>query len=117
MQITIAATGNEIDLTAGPLTGVVAIYYAAFLVLRRGPLKRVRFAPLVAHAVTFVVVNGSFQLHAAIIVLANSDALRSNEHVPIDGGWFGPTFAMAGFWGIGFTAHAIASISQRGYES
>lgn len=117
LQIVIAATGNEIDLTAGLLTGLVAVYYAAFLVMRRQALKHIRFAPLVAHAVTFVVLNGSFQLHAAILAFVNSNELRGDEHLPIDAGWFGPTLAMAGFWAIGFTIHAVASISQRGYES
>jgi hypothetical protein len=43
--------------------------------------------------------------------------LRGQEYLPVDPGWFGATFAMAGFWGIGLTVHAIASIAQRGFEA
>lgn len=117
VQLVITARGDEIDLVAYLLLGVVALYYLGFLILRHDELDQVRFARLVAHAVAYVVVNGSFQIHAAILAMANSDALRADDHLPIDGGWFGITFAMAGFWAIGFTIHAIASISHRGFEN
>lgn len=117
MQLFVAARGSEINLITVLLFGVVALFYAGFLILRRDDLRRVRFASLAAHAVTYVVVNGSFQFHAAILAMTNSDTLRGDEHLPIDGGWLGVTFAMAGFWAIGFAIHAIASISQRGFEN
>lgn len=117
LQIAIAAKGSEIGLLASVLTGLIAVYYAAYLFVVRARLRRVRFAPLVAHAATYAVVCGSFQFHAAILGLANSDALRGDNHLPIDSGWFGPTFAMAGFWAIGLAMHVVASVAQRGYES
>jgi uncharacterized membrane protein len=115
-QLVIAARGSEVDAVAWLLTVLVAFFYAGFLILRRDQLRRVRFASLVAHAVTYVVVIGSFQLHAALLAFSNSDGLRGDDHLPLEGGWFGVTFAMAGFWAVGFTVHAIASIAQRGFE-
>lgn len=116
LHLAIAATGNEIGFFATVLTGVIAAYYVVYLVRTRSILRRVRFAPLVAHAVTYVVVCGSFQLHAAILVFSNSANLRGDGDLPVDAGWFGPTYAMAGFWAIGLVIHAVASVAQRGYE-
>ena len=117
LQLFIVINGNRIGLGAQLLTGVVAIYYATYLILRRHELGKVRFARLVAHAATYAIVNGSFQLHAAILAIAGSDVLRGDDYLPIDEGWFGPTLAMAGFWAVGLTIHSIASIAQRGFEA
>ena len=116
VHVVIVATGNKISVTAQLLTGGVALYYAAFLIVKHKDLRRIRFGPLVAHGFTYVVVNGSFQLHAVILAFANSSVLRGNQDLPVDPGWMGPTYAMAGFWAIGFTIHAFASIGQRGCE-
>lgn len=116
MQAVIAARGSEIDLLALALVGTVVLFYFGFLVWRRDELPKVRFGSLAAHAVAYVVVTGSFQLHAWSLAMANSDVLWGDGDLPIDGGWLGITFGMAGFWAIGFAAHAVASISQRGFE-
>jgi len=116
-HVILALDGGEIGLLAGILTAVMALYYAAYLFRTRRSLRQIRFAPLVAHAVTYVVVVGGFQLHAAFLAFANSDQLRGSNDFPLDPGWFGPTLAMAGFWGIGLLAHAISSISLRGFEN
>lgn len=117
MQVLITITGNRIGTTATLTLAIVAIYYWGYVFRYRDKLRRIRFAQLVAHAVTYVVVNGSFQLHAAVLAMINNDNLRGDDHFPIDSGWFGPTLAMAGFWAIGFTIHALAAIGQRGFES
>lgn len=116
LQLVIAVAGSTIGVVAVVGTLVVAACYAAFLITRRDELKSIRFGPLVAHALAYVFVVGSFQLHAAFLAFADSDELRGSD-LPIDAGWLGPTFAMAGFWAIGFAIHAVASISQRGYEA
>lgn len=116
VQVVIVFDGNRIGVSAQLLTVAMALYYAAFMYTRRQRLGQVRFARLVAHATTYAVVNTGFQLHAAILGFVGSDALRGRDYLPVDSGWFGPTFAMAGFWGIGLTIHAIASIAQRGFE-
>ncbi|MEZ5380937.1 MAG: hypothetical protein R2754_03975 [Microthrixaceae bacterium] len=116
LQLVIVIDGNRIGMMSTLLSAGVALYYAAFIYTRRKPLGQVRFARLVAHATTYAVVNTSFQLHAAILGMAGSEVLRGHDYLPVDSGWFGPTFAMAGFWGIGLTIHAIASIAQRGFE-
>ena len=116
VQIALAVAGSEIDLFAQALLAIVALYFAGFLVLRHERLRQVRFGPLVAHALTYVIVNGSYQLHAAFLAFANGADLRGDADLPVDGGWLGPTLAMAGFWAVGFTIHALASIGQRGYD-
>jgi hypothetical protein len=116
LQVAVVLAGNEIGVIAWVLVILVAIYYGTFLLIRRSILRRVRFGPLVAHAVTYVVVCGSFQLHAAVLTIAGSSAIQGDDYFPIDPGWFGPTLAMAGVWAIGFTIHAVASVAQRGYE-
>ena len=118
VHLVILARGNKIDLVASLLVGAIAVFYAWYSYVGPGrQLRQVRFGALVAHAITYVVVTGSFQLHAAILAFNNSDALRGDENLPLDSGWLGPTFAMAGFWAIGFVMHAIASVAQRGYEN
>ena len=116
LQLAIALAGSEIGLVAYVLSAAVAAYYLAYSLRFRDKLRRVRFAPLVAHAITYAVVCGSFLFHAAILAIANADALRGGSGLPIDGGWFGPTLAMGGFWAAGLVVHAIASVVQRGFE-
>lgn len=113
----LAVEGSEIGLLAGVLTAAMGLYYAAYLLWTHKSLRQIRFAPLVAHAVTYVVVVGGFQLHAVFLALANSDQLRGGDDFPLDPGWFGPTLAMAGFWGIGLLAHAVSSVALRGFEN
>ena len=116
VHLAIALGGNEIDLSAQLLTGSMAVFFVGFLIIRWEALGQVRFGRLVAHAATYAIVNGGFQLHAAVLVIAGTDLLRSGDHLPHDHGWFGPTFAMAGFWALGLIIHAIASIARRGFE-
>lgn len=103
-------------LLIGGLTAVLALFYTGFAIVRRSVLKQIRFGPLAAHAVAYVTVVGGFQLHAAILTLSGSSALLGTEDFAVNSDWFGPTFAMAGFWAIGLTIHAITSIAQRGFE-
>ena len=95
---------------------LVAVYYAAFYLLKSSILNKIRFGQLVVHAITYVFVIGSYQLHAALITLSGSSALLGNADFAVASNWFGPTFAMAGFWAIGFAVHAVASVAQRGFE-
>ncbi len=117
VQLYIVFDGNSISGVSQGLTAGIALYYAAFMFTRRHRLGQVRFGRLVAHATTYAVVNASFQIHAFILGVAGSEVLRGQDYLPIDSGWFGATFAMAGFWGIGLTIHALASIAQRGFEA
>ena len=73
MQVLITITGNRIGTTATLTLAIVAVYYWGYVFRYRDKLRRIRFAQLVAHAVTYVVVNGSFQLHAAVLAMINND--------------------------------------------
>lgn len=116
LQLVLLGIGSEIGLFALIATIGIAVYYASFLYLKRQSLSQVRFAQFVAHAITFGVVAGSFQLHAAIVTLAGSGVILGTDEFAMEPGWFGVTLAMAGFWAVGLTAHAVAAIAQRGFE-
>ncbi len=95
---------------------VVAGYYAFFLITRGSELRQIRFGRLVAHATAYVIVNVGYLLHAYVLIVVNSPAIRGDSHFLLDEGWFGATFSMATFWGLGLLVHAIASIAGRGWE-
>lgn len=118
IQLIVAIRGSSIDGVSQALLTVVAAYCAWFSWRGGGTrLKHIRFGELVYHGVNYVVVNTSFHVHAAVLAFQNSDALGGSRDFPIDSGWFGVTIGMAGFWGIGFLMHAVASIAKRGYEN
>lgn len=115
-QVIIALAGNRITVwTTLPLVGVAG-YYLWFTVVRRHRLRMVRFAPLVAHAGTFAIVNTAYHLHFFVLAVLLSPAIRGDAAFPLDDRWFGVTFGMATFWGVGLVIHTIAAAAQRGYE-
>lgn len=116
LQVAIAIAGNDIDLLAGVLTGVVAVVYAFFEVTRRAPLTHIRFGRLVAHLCGFITVNLGFHVHAAVLIVTNDPAIRGDADFPIDDQWFGVLFGMLIIWGLGLLIHLTASISARGFE-
>ncbi|MGO2557439.1 hypothetical protein [Brachybacterium sp.] len=116
VHLLIVLDGNRITvLTTLPLA-VIAIGYAVYLLLVGRPLGRVRYGRLVAHALTYAMVNTGYLLHAYILIASASPAIQGDGHLALDAGWFGATFGMAGFWGLGLIAHGIAALGERGFE-
>lgn len=107
---------NRVGLLATLLLTVVAVYYAAYFITRRSRLARIRFGTLVAHATAYAIVCVSYLLHAFVLIVINSPAIRGDSHFLMDQGWFGVTFGMATGWGLGLIVHALASIASRGWE-
>lgn len=119
VQTVIALTGGQIGLLAGLLTAAVALGIVVWLWSNRRELRRVRFGQVVAHAVAFVVITSSFNLHAAIrsVALAGeADGFQLAAHDLLATPWFGATLVMSSVWGLGLLIHLIGAILGRGWE-
>lgn len=119
VQIVIAATGGEITILAGILTAVVAVGIVVWLWRNLRPLRRVRFGVAIAHAIAFVAVTTSYNLHAIIRLMAESGVDRTASdvlHSALGGSWFGVTLVMSSLWGLGLLIHLIGSVLGRGWE-
>lgn len=117
IQLVIVATGNRITLLSTVLLGAAALGYAIYLLTIGRTLGRVRYARLVAHAFSYAVVNVGFGLHAYILFAAGSPAIQGDGYLPMDPRWFGATFGMASFWGIGLILHGLGALLDRGFEA
>ncbi|WP_394216140.1 hypothetical protein [Brachybacterium vulturis] len=102
-------------LTTLPLVAV-AIGYAVYLLTVGRPLGQVRYGRLVAHALTYAAVNTGYLLHAYVLIMMGSPAIQGEGHLALEPTWFGATFGMAGFWGLGLIAHALGALADRGFE-
>lgn len=119
VQIVIAATGGEITILAGILTAVVAVGIVVWLWRNLRPLRRVRFGVVIAHAIAFVAVTTSYNLHAIIRLMAERGVDRTASdvlHSALGGSWFGVTLVMSSLWGLGLLIHLIGSALGRGWE-
>lgn len=108
LQILIAATGGGIGILAGIGTAVIALAALVYVLSFVRPLGQLRFGLVLAHALLYVCVTGSFAAHALI-----SGTLGSG----IDPSWGGVLVAMPGCWSIGLIIHAVGALMGRGFES
>lgn len=117
LHLLITLSDNRITvLTTLPLV-VIALGYAIYLVTLGRPLGQVRYGHLVAHALTYAVVNVGYLLHAFVLIASDSPAVRGDGHFALEAGWFGATFGMAAFWGIGLILHGLGALLDRGFEA
>ena len=115
LQIIIAVRANGIDLLAGILTAVIALYYGYSQIVNRKKLNNIRFGRLIHHIIAFVTVNLSFHIHAAILAIVSTTNTHKFE-VALLPEWYGVIFGMFVFWGLGLLIHMTASVAMRGYE-
>lgn len=117
VHLIIVLADNRITLlTTLPLI-VVALGYAGYLIGFGRALGRVRYGRLVAHAFTYAAVNTGYLLHAYVLIASASPAIQGDGPIALDPGWLGATFGMAGFWGLGLLAHALAALREHGFEA
>lgn len=116
MQLVILLNGNKIGTAAWVVFVAMDLFIIWFNVSQKQALGRLRFGALVAHATAYIAVNAGFAIHAAILAITNSDALRGDADIPIDGAWFGFGMMMPAMWGLWFCLHAVISIRARGFE-
>jgi hypothetical protein len=119
VQIVVSATGGEVTILAGGLTALVAIGIAVWLWRNLTALKRVRFGVVIAHAIAFVTVTTSFNLHAILRVMFlgfEVDGAGDSTHTLLESSWFGATLVMSALWGLGLLVHLLGSVLGRGWE-
>lgn len=109
VQAIIATHGHRITLVSTLALAVVALGYLAFNMATHQWLRRVRYGRLTVHAVGYVIVNGSYWLHATWLWTTGRGAV-------VDADWYGSLFGMGLFWGLGLTIHTIANLRTDGFE-
>lgn len=98
-------------VTAGTmlLLAAVALYMVVFTARNATALRQRPYGTYFAHAVAYLIINGSFWVHAWILILSGrSDMLQQ--------GWSGPLMSMSVLWGAGLLVHTIGAMLSRGYE-
>lgn len=111
----IALTGNRIGLLAVGLLALIALgCFAYVLTVGRG-LRHVRYGTFVLHTLTYATITIGFIVHALILLAMGSPAI-TDPPGPLGGGWFGPTLAMTGMWGLGLLVHAFGAVMSHGFE-
>jgi hypothetical protein len=98
-------------VTAGTmlLLAAVALYMVVFAVRNATALRQRAYGAYFAHAVAYLVINGSFWVHAWILMLSGRGEMLQQ-------GWSGPLVSMSVLWGAGLLAHTIGAMLSRGYE-
>lgn len=100
---------SRITIVTALLLLGVAIYALVFYLRNRPSMRMRAYAGYFVHVLTYLIVNGSFWTHAAILVLSDRrDALAS--------GWSGPLISMSVLWGIGLVAHTFGALISQGYD-
>lgn len=101
---------NRVDKWSMLLLGVVALYVAWFQWSRRRQLRQRAYGRYLLHVLTYLLVNGSYWLHAGLLAAAgNSNALDSS--------WQGALFGMSLIWGVGLLVHTLGALLSKGYEN
>jgi hypothetical protein len=116
LQLGVVFARDSIGIVPFALTAVVFIVYVLFHWTRRAELAQIRFGRLVTHLCGFITVNLGCHLHAAVLIVINSPAIRGDANFPIDDQWFVVLFGMFVIWGIGLLPHLAGSIGSRGFE-
>jgi hypothetical protein len=98
-------------VTAGTmlLLAAVALYMVVFAVRNATALRQRAYGTYFAHAVAYLIINGSFWVHAWILKLIGRDETLQQ-------GWSGPLVSMSVLWGAGLLVHTIGAMLSRGYE-
>lgn len=107
-HIVMGLRGQTFDLFDNLLWWAVSFVLLAYGRLGRPLLTSIRFGGLTIHALTFIVVNGSFALHAYGLALWNG---RIDGGIALDPSWFGPLLGMPAFWSVLFVGHAVLAFS------
>ncbi|NHD15904.1 MULTISPECIES: 2TM domain-containing protein [unclassified Actinopolyspora] len=87
----------------------VGICALAFCLRHRTALRLRAYGNFFAHVLTYVIVNGFFWGHAAVLGLSG----RGEVLTP---GWFGALVPLSVLWGIGLVVHTFGALTSRGYD-
>jgi hypothetical protein len=103
------AAGGRITLLAALLLAVIAVYVAAFAVRNSTALRIRPYGLYFTHALAYLIVTGSFWLHAWLLAL-------SGHRDTLDQGWSAFLVSMSALWGLGLVVHTIGAVLSKGYE-
>jgi heme/copper-type cytochrome/quinol oxidase subunit 4 len=101
--------GNRIELVSTLILAVVAIYYWIFSYTHAKQMRLRAYSRYFTHVLAYLLVNGSYWIHAALLVVSQKQGL-------LDGQWASALFGMSIFWGFGLLAHTLGTFLSRGYE-
>jgi hypothetical protein len=87
-------TGSRITVGTGVLLVAVALGMVLFVVRSGTALRTRAYGTYFTHAVAYLIINGSFWLHAWILTLTGRDQV-------LEPGWSGPLISMSVLWGVG----------------
>ncbi len=100
---------NRVNVWSMLLISLVALYMAWFLWWQRRALRQRAYAGYLLHVLTYLLVNGSYWLHAVLLLTTgNGDS--------IDATWQGALFGMPLVWGAGLLLHTLGTLLSKGYE-
>ena len=116
LQIFNYSRGPVQDVVSMAELSIVAIYYYWFNWKNKNKLKKIRFGYLVSHFITYVIVNLSYSILSFIVFAKSTVTIIGDGSIIIPTDWSGALLYMPIFWGIGLIIHALASISNRGFE-
>lgn len=108
-HVAIVLQDHKVTILAFLALAVVAIAYYVQTYRFRIVFRRVRHGSFLAHLSGYVIVVGSFYLHAGYL-------LASNQRDLIDANWYGLLFGMGLFWGLGLVTHAAGTFMTKGFE-
>ena len=100
---------NRVDIWSMLLLALVALYMAWFLWWERRALRQRAYSGYLLHVLTYLLVNGSFWLHAGLLIVTGN----GNS---IDATWQGALFGMPLVWGAGLLLHTLGTLLSKGYE-
>lgn len=100
---------GRMSALAGLALAGVAVFVVVFLYLRRAAMAQRRYGYYLLHVIAFLLVNGSFALHALVRYSAGSTEA-------VTGGWRGVLFVMPLVWSVGLLVHTLGTLASRGYE-
>lgn len=101
--------GSRITVGTGVLLVAVALFMGLFVLRNATALRMRAYGTYFTHAVAYLIINGSFWLHAWILTLTGRDEALVQ-------GWSGPLISMSVLWGTGLLVHTIGAMLSNGYE-
>ena len=91
------------------LIPIAALYFCTVKKYKK-QLVKIPYLNLKLHYITYILVNGSFWIHALLAKLVRPNFALSST-------WFGALLGMSLLWGTGLLVHTLVSIKRQGYDN
>lgn len=103
------AADGQVTVGTALLLAAVALYMVVFTLRNGTALRQRAYGTYFAHVVAYLIINGSFWVHAWILMLSGREEVLQQ-------GWSGPLLSMSVLWGAGLLVHTIGATLSGGYE-